>query len=69
MLQTLKGATTPIRAARRTTITTAAPAAAAADSCELDNFMRVSVLAEALPYLQRFAGQTVVVKYGGAAMA
>jgi hypothetical protein len=28
--------------------------------------MRVSVLAEALPYLQRFAGQTVVVKYGGA---
>jgi|TARA_B100000767_G_scaffold262786_2_gene275828 acetylglutamate kinase len=38
------------------------------DSCELDNFQRVSVLAEALPYLQRFAGQTVVVKYGGAAM-
>ena len=35
---------------------------------ELDNFKRVSVLAEALPYLQRFAGQTVVVKYGGAAM-
>jgi acetylglutamate kinase len=26
------------------------------------------VLSEALPYLQRFAGQTVVVKYGGAAM-
>ena len=25
-------------------------------------------LAEALPYLQRFAGETVVVKYGGAAM-
>ena len=42
--------------------------AAAGDSCELDNFQRVSVLAEALPYLQRFAGQTVVVKYGGAAM-
>ena len=38
------------------------------DSCKLDNFQRVSVLAEALPYLQRFAGQTVVVKYGGAAM-
>jgi len=32
------------------------------------NFDRVSVLAEALPYLQRFAGQTIVVKYGGAAM-
>jgi acetylglutamate kinase len=26
------------------------------------------VLSEALPYLQRFAGQTVVVKYGGAAI-
>tara|TARA_B110000971_G_scaffold43069_1_gene42515 strand:+ start:612 stop:1580 length:969 start_codon:yes stop_codon:yes gene_type:complete len=37
-------------------------------ACELDNFQRVSVLAEALPYLQRFAGQTIVVKYGGAAM-
>ena len=32
------------------------------------NALRVNVLAEALPYLQRFAGQTVVVKYGGAAM-
>lgn len=29
---------------------------------------RVEVLAEALPYLQRFAGKTFVVKYGGAAM-
>ena len=29
---------------------------------------RVSVLSEALPYLQRFRGKTVVVKYGGAAM-
>ena len=27
-----------------------------------------NVLAEALPYIQRFAGKTVVVKYGGAAM-
>ena len=35
---------------------------------EADNQMRVKVLSEALPYLQRFAGQTVVVKYGGAAM-
>jgi len=45
-------------------------AAVVDDNCnsELDNFTRVSVLAEALPYLQRFAGQTVVVKYGGAAM-
>ncbi len=29
---------------------------------------RVSVLSEALPYIQRFAGRRVVVKYGGAAM-
>ncbi len=31
--------------------------------------LRVSVLSEALPYIQRFAGRRVVVKYGGAAMA
>ncbi|QEY31394.1 acetylglutamate kinase [Synechococcus sp. RSCCF101] len=31
--------------------------------------LRVSVLSEALPYIQRFAGKRVVVKYGGAAMA
>lgn len=29
---------------------------------------RVNILSEALPYLQRFRGKTVVVKYGGAAM-
>jgi acetylglutamate kinase len=29
---------------------------------------RVHVLSEALPYLQAFAGRTIVVKYGGAAM-
>jgi acetylglutamate kinase len=29
---------------------------------------RVRVLTEALPYLQRFAGKTIVIKYGGAAM-
>ena len=29
---------------------------------------RVSVLSEALPYIQRFAGRCIVVKYGGAAM-
>ena len=31
--------------------------------------LRVSVLSEALPYIQRFAGRRVVVKYCGAAMA
>ena len=41
---------------------------AKAMQAQIDNFQRVSVLAEALPYLQRFAGETVVVKYGGAAM-
>jgi acetylglutamate kinase len=30
--------------------------------------LRVSVLSEALPYIQRFSGKRVVVKYGGAAM-
>ena len=30
--------------------------------------LRVSVLSEALPYIQRFAGQRIVIKYGGAAM-
>ncbi len=30
---------------------------------------RVSVLSEALPYIQRFAGRKIVIKYGGAAMA
>ncbi len=30
--------------------------------------IRVRVLSEALPYLQKFAGRTIVVKYGGAAM-
>jgi len=30
---------------------------------------RAAILTEALPYLQRFSDQTVVIKYGGAAMA
>lgn len=34
----------------------------------LNDTDRVQVLSEALPYLQAFAGRTVVVKYGGAAM-
>ncbi|EFJ33604.1 hypothetical protein SELMODRAFT_83206 [Selaginella moellendorffii] len=42
------------------TAATAASASAAKD--------RVDVLAEALPFIQRFQGKTVVVKYGGAAM-
>jgi acetylglutamate kinase len=30
--------------------------------------LRVQILSEALPYIQQFAGRSVVVKYGGAAM-
>ncbi|CAL5030679.1 unnamed protein product [Urochloa decumbens] len=41
----------------------AAPAATAAAALS-----RVDVLSEALPFIQRFKGKTVVVKYGGAAM-
>jgi acetylglutamate kinase len=33
-----------------------------------DSNDRVQVLSEALPYIQSFAGKTIVVKYGGAAM-
>lgn len=33
-----------------------------------DDATRVRVLSEALPYIQEFAGRTVVIKYGGAAM-
>jgi len=31
--------------------------------------LRVSVLSEALPYIQRFEGKRIVIKYGGAAMS
>jgi acetylglutamate kinase len=33
-----------------------------------DEALRVSVLSEALPYIQTFAGRRMVIKYGGAAM-
>ena len=37
-------------------------------SKSFSQFDRVSVLSEALPYLQQFRNKTVVIKYGGAAM-
>ncbi|MFM7676854.1 MAG: acetylglutamate kinase [Synechococcus sp.] len=37
-------------------------------STQSQDALRVSVLSEALPYIQRFAGRRIVVKYGGAAM-
>ena len=33
-----------------------------------EDSMRVSVLSEALPYIQRFANKKIVIKYGGSAM-
>lgn len=38
------------------------------EQLQIDSAARVRVLSEALPYMQRFAGRTVVIKYGGAAM-
>ncbi|GBG67190.1 hypothetical protein CBR_g84854 [Chara braunii] len=38
------------------------------DAARVEARTRVDVLAEALPYMQRFHGKTIVVKYGGAAM-
>ena len=34
----------------------------------MENAMRAEVLAQALPYIQNYAGKTVVVKFGGSAM-
>ena len=33
-----------------------------------DASLRAATLIEALPYLQKFRGQTFVIKYGGSAM-
>ncbi|KAK9833141.1 hypothetical protein WJX74_008399 [Apatococcus lobatus] len=48
--------------------TTEAPGKVPDTKREVSAFDRVSILSEALPYLQRFQGKTVVIKYGGAAM-
>lgn len=35
----------------------------------MENWLqKANVLIEALPYIQRFQGKTIVVKYGGSAM-
>ena len=34
----------------------------------LNDFQRVQVLSEALPFIQKFFGRTIVIKYGGSAM-
>jgi acetylglutamate kinase len=38
------------------------------NALQIDAATRVQVLSEALPYMQKFAGRTIVIKYGGAAM-
>ena len=35
---------------------------------EINKKVRALILSEALPYIQKYSGQTVVIKYGGAAM-
>jgi len=35
----------------------------------MENYYKAHVLSEALPYIQKYNGKTVVVKYGGAAMS
>uniref|UniRef100_A0A2P2J0C4 Acetylglutamate kinaseic-like isoform X1 n=1 Tax=Rhizophora mucronata TaxID=61149 RepID=A0A2P2J0C4_RHIMU len=45
-----------------------APATAPTQSPPSPDQFRVDVLSESLPYIQKFKGKTVVVKYGGAAM-
>jgi acetylglutamate kinase len=37
-------------------------------TCTQDATVKAHILSEALPYIQQFAGKTIVVKYGGAAM-
>ena len=49
------------------TATQSGPAAAAGQS-RADALAKVATLIEALPWLERFHGQTVVIKYGGHAM-
>mgnify|MGYP002512064888 CR=1 FL=1 len=34
----------------------------------LNNAERASILVQALPYIQKYAGKTIVIKYGGNAM-
>ena len=34
----------------------------------MDDSLRVSILSEALPYIQNFSGRKIVVKYGGSIM-
>jgi acetylglutamate kinase len=46
----------------------AAPPGMSAAATPVDPAVKAAILGEALPYLQRYSGQTVLVKYGGHAM-
>jgi acetylglutamate kinase len=39
------------------------------DTTGVDSEMRAAILTEAIPYIARFAGRTIVIKYGGNALA
>ncbi|PNS91902.2 hypothetical protein POPTR_018G001600v4 [Populus trichocarpa] len=52
-----------VRSSSSSATTTATPT-----STTSSNQFRVDILSESLPYIQKFRGKTVVVKYGGAAM-
>src|SRR5260370_19078977 len=49
-------------------MSSAAPPCTPAAPASADPALKAAVLGEALPYLQRYSGQTVLVKYGGHAM-
>lgn len=59
LLSSLKS--TPLSSSTTTTTTAAPPLQTPAQT-------RVDILSESLPFIQRFRGKTIVVKYGGAAM-
>ncbi len=49
-------------------MSSAAPSCTPAALASADPALKAAVLAEALPYLRRYSGQTILVKYGGHAM-
>ncbi|GLT56691.1 hypothetical protein SLA2020_297170 [Shorea laevis] len=53
-----------IRASTSTAVNSTPPATSTLSAEQL----RVQILSESLPYIQKFRGKTIVVKYGGAAM-
>src|SRR5437016_1717569 len=52
----------------RTPMTSPAPSRMDAFTTAAEPALKAAILAEALPYLRRYSGQTVLVKYGGHAM-